>query len=187
MTAHSTHEREEGRGTHLGDYWPLGCLVVVTALAALAINTGFPAMGSDMDMDPDMSPNLSMKPFMHAYMGVFLVVFSLLKLFDPGGFKDGFAMYDLLARRIPAYGYLYPLIELGLGLAYLAHFMPQFVYLVTILVFSFGTLGVVQALRQGLDIDCPCMGNVLSVPLSTVTLTEDIAMVIMAALLLSGI
>ena len=31
---------------------------------------------------------------------------------------------------------------------------------------------------------CPCMGNVLSVPLSTVTLTEDVLMVAMAIMLL---
>ena len=32
---------------------------------------------------------------------------------------------------------------------------------------------MILALRKGLDIACPCMGNVLVVPLSTVTLTED--------------
>ena len=38
--------------------------------------------------------------------------------------------------------------------------------------------------RKGLDIACPCMGNVLAVPLSTVTLTEDGVMVVMALSLL---
>ena len=47
-----------------------------------------------------------------------------------------------------------------------------------------GAIGVVLALRRGLDIACPCMGSVLTVPLSTVTLTEDVAMVAMAMMLL---
>ena len=81
-------------------------------------------------------------------------------------------------------GYVYPFVELALGLAYLAFFLPALTYLVTILVFSFGAVGVVLALRRGLDIDCPCMGNILSVPLSTVTLTEDLGMVAMALMLL---
>jgi hypothetical protein len=51
--------------------------------------------------------------------------------------------------------------------------------------FVFGAIGVVMALREGLDIDCPCMGSVLSVPLSTVTLTEDVGMAVMAAILLA--
>jgi hypothetical protein len=75
-------------------------------------------------------------------------------------------------------------IELGLGLSYLAFLWPTATYVATILVFTFGAVGVVLALRRGLDIACPCMGNVLSVPLSTVTLTEDVLMVAMAMLLL---
>ncbi len=162
--------REEGRGTSLADYWPLAALVLVAALAATALVAGAGVGG--------------MTGWMHFYMGIFLVVFALLKLFDPEGFKDGFAMYDLIAKRLPAHGYVYPWIELGLGLAYLAFLAPPLVYGLTILVFAVGAVGVIGALREGLDIECPCMGNVLAVPLSTVTLTEDVLMIVMAAVLL---
>ena len=170
MAKSGYHVREENRGASLSAYWPLISLVVVSGLAGFAIAAGF--------------GGLTMTGFMHGYMGVFLVIFALIKLFDLEGFKDGFAMYDLLARRVRAYGYVYPFIELALGLAYLAFFAPTFTYIATIVVFLFGTAGVVSALRRGLDIDCPCMGNILSVPLSTVTLTEDLGMVVMAGLLL---
>ncbi len=93
-------------------------------------------------------------------------------------------MRDLLARRHSAYGYFYPFIELALGMAFLVQFVPTLTYLLTIAVFTLGAVGVISALRRGLDIDCPCMGNILSVPLSTVTLTEDLAMVLMAGFLL---
>lgn len=161
------HVRQEGRGKSLSDYQPLFALIAVSALAGLAISNGS-GLGA----------------WMHGFMGVFLVIFALLKLFDLNGFKRGFSMYDLLARRIKAYAYVYPFIELALGLAYLAYFMPALTYAVTIIVFGFGTLGVLSALRRGLDIDCPCMGNILSVPLSTVTLTEDLSMIVMAAFML---
>jgi len=170
MANEGVHVREEGRGTSVADYWPLISLVVVAGLAALAIAAGF--------------GTLSMMPLMHAYMGVFLTIFALLKFFDLAGFADGFEMYDLLAKRTKAYGYLYPFIELALALAYFSFFAPVATYLATIVVFVFGAVGVVKALREGLDIDCPCMGNILSVPLSTVTLTEDGAMVLMALILL---
>jgi hypothetical protein len=163
--------REEGRGTELAYYWPLISLVVVAALAALAIGAGF--------------GRADMVGLMHAYMGVFLTVFALLKLFNPSGFADGFEMYDLLASRVRGYGYVYPYLELALGLAYLSFFVPVATYVATIALFTFGALGVVKAVRAGLDIDCPCMGSVLSVPLSTVTLTEDAAMAAMAAILLA--
>ncbi len=117
-------------------------------------------------------------------MGFFLCVFALLKLFSPSAFADGFQMYDLIARRVHGYAYVYPVIELALGLVYFSFWQPHVIYVATIIVMAIGSIGVVSALRQGLDINCPCMGSVLNVPLSTVTLTEDIAMVVMASMLL---
>lgn len=51
---------------------------------------------------------------------------------------------------------------------------------------SGGAIGVVLVLRKGLDIACPCMGNVLSVPLSTVTLSEDGLMALALLLMPAG-
>lgn len=108
----------------------------------------------------------------------------MLKLFHPSGFAEGFRKYDLIASKMPIYGYLYPLIELGLGLGYLSLFAPHWIYGVTIVVLGVGAIGVIRALRRGLDLRCACMGTVLDVPLSTVTLTEDLVMVAMALMLL---
>ena len=170
MSTSEFYARQEGRGTSIAEYWPLFALTAVSGLAGFAIASGVDAV--------------TMTAFMHGFMGVFLVIFALLKIFNLKGFKRGFTMYDLLAKRVKAYAFVYPFIELALGLAYFAFFMPAATYIATIVVFAFGTLGVLSALRDGLDIDCPCMGSILSVPLSTVTLTEDLAMVAMAIMLL---
>jgi hypothetical protein len=47
----------------------------------------------------------------------------------------------------------------------------------------FGGLGVINALRKKMDVDCACLGTVLRVPLSTVALTEDFGMAVMAAVM----
>jgi hypothetical protein len=125
---------------------------------------------------PDVNPVRAM----HAFMGFFLVVFAMLKLFDLPGFADGFQMYDLLARRSRTYALVYPFLELALGLGYLAFFRPDVVYLITFLLLGFGAIGVISALRRGLDVHCACMGNILKVPLSTVALVEDLGMAAMA-------
>ena len=70
------------------------------------------------------SGQTTMRSFMHAYMGVFLIFFAVLKIFDLEGFKDGFAMYDLIAMLNSTWGYVYPFIELALGLGYLAFLWP---------------------------------------------------------------
>ncbi len=147
-------------------YWPLIALVGVAALSGLALT----ARGLG---------------WMPAFMGVFLVVFSLLKLFDLRGFQRGFQMYDLGARIVPAYALIYPFIELCLGLLFLSGVALELAAWASMAVFGFGALGVTLALRRGLNINCPCMGSILAVPLSTVTLTEDIAMVAMAAWMLA--
>ncbi len=150
-------------------YWPLFVLILIAVLAALALVR---------------SVNLGLTAWMHFFMGFFLCQFAMLKFFHPIGFVEGFQKYDLLAKKFRVYAYVYPLIELGLGLSYLSFIAPVVTYSMTILVMGVGAVGVIRALRQGLDLRCACMGTVLDVPLSTVTLTEDIAMGVMAAFML---
>ena len=165
--------REENRGANLSDYRPFIVLIIIAALAALATCA---AMGV-----------ITLMGWMHFFMGFFLCVFAMLKLFHPAAFADGFQMYDLLGKRSRAYAYIYPYIELLLGLGFLSFFLPTVIYTATIVVLGFGAIGVISALKKGLDINCPCMGSVLDVPLSTVTLTEDIGMAAMAAAMLAMI
>ena len=162
-------KREENRGGHIKDYWPLAALILITAVSAGAIT--FSVAGGFM-------------AWMHYFMGLFLMVFAMLKIFTPSAFADGFQMYDLLAKRSRPYAYIYPYIELALALGYLSFAFPTVVSTATIIVMMFGAVGVIKALRKGLDINCPCMGSVLSVPLSTVTLTEDFGMAGMALIML---
>ncbi|HEX2862880.1 MAG TPA: MauE/DoxX family redox-associated membrane protein [Lacunisphaera sp.] len=163
----SHHPLHPGTDRRWRSYLPLLALVFVSALVASAIKHSY-------------GPGVHPVRWMHGFMGFFLVAFALLKLFDLRGFADGFQMYDLLARRVRAYALVYPFIELALGLGYLAFWRPTTVYLATFIVLGFGALGVITALRRGLDVNCACMGTSLKVPLSTVALIEDLSMAAMA-------
>jgi hypothetical protein len=66
----------------------------------------------------------------------------------------------------------------------LSHWQPQVIYVATIVVLTFGSIGVLRALFKGLDMECACMGTGLHVPLSTVALIEDLGMALMAAVML---
>jgi len=167
MDSHAAHSSSPRSPRSWRDYIPLLALLAVSLLVACALWRSY---------GPDANP----AHWMHDFMGFFLVVFALLKLFDLPGFADGFQMYDLLAKNFRPYAFVYPFIELALGLAYLAFWRPTTVYLATIIVLGFGALGVINALRRGLDINCACMGNTLKVPLSTVALVENLGMVAMA-------
>jgi hypothetical protein len=121
------------------------------------------------------------------FMGGFFVVFSFFKLLDLGGFVDSFQTYDVVARRVRAFGYAYPFIELALGIAYLTGFMPVLTNLVTLAVMSVGVIGVAEALLDKRRIRCACLGTVFNLPMSKVTLVEDALMAAMALLMLVGV
>ncbi len=155
-------------------YLPLITLVVIAALAAAALTSSI--------------ENRVFSSGLHFFMGLTLCQFAMLKLFHLSGFVEGFRKYDLAAKKFSAYAYLYPFIELGLGLTYLSLSYLIIAYIITIAIMSLGTVGVIRALMQKLDLRCACMGTVLNVPLSTVTLSEDIVMGLMAfGMLLSTI
>ena|ERR1700722_12269949 len=146
-------------------YLPLMVLLVIAAFGALALISRGP---------------MDLMGWMRFFMGFLFCQFSMLKLFNLTQFADGFQMYDWIAKRSRAYAYFYPLLELGLGLVYLSGNWLTAANLLTIVVTSISAIGVIQALRVGLDVRCACMGTILNVPLSTVTLTEDIGMGLMA-------
>jgi len=121
------------------------------------------------------------------FMGGFFVVFSFFKLLDLRGFVDSFQTYDVVARPVRAYGYVYPFIELALGVAYLVHFAPVVTNLITLVVMLVGIIGVTQALLQKRRIQCACLGTVFNLPMSKVTFVEDALMAGMALVMLVGL
>ncbi|HEX7260376.1 MAG TPA: cation transporter, partial [Luteolibacter sp.] len=68
---------------------------------------------------------------MRLFMGGFFIAFSFFKMLDLRGFADAYRSYDIVAKTWPGYGYLYPFIELGLGLAYIANADPRIVNAIT--------------------------------------------------------
>ena len=117
---------------------------------------------------------------MRYFMAGFFLVFSFFKLLDINAFANAYAGYDLLAKRWHGWGLLYPFVELALGIAYLTHFNPLLTHWVTIIVMGFSALGVIRAVASKTQIQCACLGTVFKLPMSTVTIVEDVGMVLMA-------
>lgn len=118
------------------------------------------------------------------FMIGFFLVFAGFKLMDLKGFAEGYATYDLLAQRWPAYGYLYPFIELFFALAMILTDAPRAVLWAEVLVMGFSGAGVALKLAKGEQFQCACLGTFLKVPLTKVTLFEDFGMAALAALML---
>ncbi|GEP45815.1 heavy-metal-associated domain-containing protein [Brevifollis gellanilyticus] len=117
---------------------------------------------------------------MRLFMGGFFVAFSFFKMLDLRGFSDAYRSYDLVAKAVPAYGFVYPFIELGLGLGYIADWQPFWINLTTIVVMGVSLIGVLKAVMSKQAIRCACLGTVFNLPMSTVTIVEDGLMIGMA-------
>lgn len=56
---------------------------------------------------------------MNMLMGSWFMVFGATKLINVSGFVASFRQYDIVTKKFPIYGHLYPAIEFTLGMAYI--------------------------------------------------------------------
>ena len=122
--------------------------------------------------------------WMQYFMAGFFIVFSFFKFLNLTGFAESYAMYDILAKRVKVYGLVYPFIELILGVAYLTGFEPTITYIATICIMGFSSIGVIQSVLDKKKIRCACLGAVFNLPMSMVTIIENLIMVLMALIML---
>ena len=124
--------------------------------------------------------------WMNHFMAGFFLTFSFFKLLDLKGFAESYAMYDILAKRWNGWGYLYAFIELGLGIAFLTGYNPLLTNSVTFAVMTVSVIGVLQSVMNKRKIQCACLGAVFNLPMSTVTILEDLTMIGMSGVMLAS-
>jgi copper chaperone CopZ len=161
---------EEEKKTWLQTYKPL--LLVFAFITGISVLTSF--SGGDFHAGI----------FMGRFMAGFFLAFSFFKLLDIQGFADSYSSYDLLAAKYRSYGLIYPFIELALGIAYLLTPQSQWLNIITVIVMSFSSIGVIKSVLKKRKIKCACLGAVFNLPMSTVTIIEDLLMVAMALIML---
>lgn len=122
--------------------------------------------------------------WMQHFMAGFFLVFSFFKLLNLKGFAESYVMYDVVAKQIPVWGYVYAITELGLGIAFLINFNPLLTNSITFAVMSISIIGVLQSVLNKKKIQCACLGAVFNLPMSTVTIIEDTLMIIMSGFMI---
>jgi hypothetical protein len=122
--------------------------------------------------------------FMADIMGAFFIIFGFFKVLRLREFAQAFMAYDLIAQRIPLYAYVYPFIELGLGVCYLLRIYMSWINPISFILMAVGALGVRLGLRSKKEFQCACLGTFFNLPLTTVSLIENEFMAGMALLML---
>lgn len=121
---------------------------------------------------------------MNDFMAAFFLIFGSFKIINLKKFAEAYSMYDLIAKRSRLYALIYPFIELILGIGYLMRICPAFMNYFTLLLMIISAAGVANELSKGKKIMCACLGAVFKIPMTYVTLLEDLLMASMALIML---
>ncbi len=124
--------------------------------------------------------NFSAHLFMNHLMAGFFIGLSFFKILDLKSFATAFSNYDPLANKWKTYGLIYPFIELTLGFLFIADKLLLIANVMTILVLTTTTIGVYKKIKSDNKFQCACLGAGFNLPLSNITIVENLAMVAMA-------
>jgi copper chaperone CopZ len=118
--------------------------------------------------------------WMRNFMAGFFIVFGAFKLLDVPKFAQAYGRYDVVAKVFKPWGYAYPFIETALGFAFLFSFHMPILLWIALLLSLVGAIGVIQSVVNKQTIQCACLGTVFQLPMSTVTIIENLGMAAMA-------
>ena len=122
--------------------------------------------------------------WMMSFMAGFYIVFGAFKLLNVPAFANSYAKYDIIAKAFKPWGYAYPFVELALGFAFLFWYEMRAAAWIALILSLVGAVGVIQSVGRRETIQCACLGNVFNLPMSTVTIIENLGMAAMAAWML---
>lgn len=133
------------------------------------------------------NPHFDFMQMMSQFMAGFFITFSFFKMLNLVAFAASYSMYDVVAKKMKLWGFIYPFVELGLGISFLITFQPFATNLTTFVVMSISSIGVIQSVIHKKKIQCACLGAVFNLPMSSVTIIEDLLMLLMSGIMLLSI
>tara|TARA_R110000787_G_scaffold240865_2_gene347074 strand:- start:6589 stop:7335 length:747 start_codon:yes stop_codon:yes gene_type:complete len=114
------------------------------------------------------------------FIAISMSILALLKLQDVESFSTMFLNYDLLARRVVPYSYVYPFGELLAGVLMVAGAMLWLAIPVALFIGTVSAVSVLKAVYiDKRELKCACVGGGSNVPLGFVSLTENLMMIAM--------
>ena len=130
---------------------------------------------------------MNIRSFMLDFMGIFFITFSFFKLLKLKGFQNSFKKYDLIGKQFNLYCWIYPFIEIVIGIFLLMRFHIYIFLIITLIILTSTSIGVIKSLRKNENIKCACLGSVLDLPMTEATLIENFTMIIMSLIILFSI
>lgn len=114
------------------------------------------------------------------FVAISMCVLALLKIRDLYSFSNNFITYDIIGMRVIKYSYIYPFLELIVGLGMIARVFIPAIAIISISIGLIGSISVIKAVYiEKRDLKCACVGGDSNVPLGFVSLSENLMMFFM--------
>lgn len=168
---HATHKFENmNHEEKLIDYIQFGFIIFIVVLISVVSTKLFTTS--------------NIEDYMRMFMGWFFLIFGGFKIVNLKEFVTAYRRYDFLAKRSKIYSFVYPILEITLGILFLTSILRTPVLLFTSVLMSVSLIGVVQTLVTKDTIMCACLGGIIKLPVTKITLTEDLVMLLMSVAML---
>lgn len=118
------------------------------------------------------------------FMGGLLIIFGGLKLLGIEVFIKVFPLYDLIAKRVAVYKYIYPLLQVLLGMFFLIGALGVIRDLTVIIIGLSGLIGMVKIVSKRGAIRLSYLGTILRLRFSTVVLIENTLMICLGLIMM---
>lgn len=119
------------------------------------------------------------------FAGGLCIIFGSFKLIGYEAFVTMFPKYTPLGKRYSFYTYLYPFLQLFLGFLYVSNLLPFLRDTLAIAVFGYGVFSILKYTASNPSgARIAYLGGIINMPISTVSLIEDVLMSGMAVIML---
>ena len=121
---------------------------------------------------------LVLRPSILYFLGFFSFIFAVLKIINLKGFVESFSEYDFISKKIIYYAYAFPFLELFFGLTFILLYENTVLTALCFIFYFLNLISVVRALFKKKSFVCACLGGLFNIPLSYISLLENITMLI---------
>lgn len=124
--------------------------------------------------------NITNNEYKKIFIAITFILFGILKLYNLEKFSEIFSKYDIIAKYYKSYAYLYPFIEIIIGILILNKISLSNIFSYINILMIISILSVIISMSKGQNLRCGCLGSFFHIPLSYVTLSENILMLLMS-------
>lgn len=122
--------------------------------------------------------------FLADFMAVFLITLAASKFIDIESFAHAYRQYDIFARRIRPWGYMFPFLEVFIGFWYLLSDGPNNLNILTMIVMGTAAVGALKEIKRQSRFSARGLGSFIRLPLARVGVIENVTIFGMAFILL---